>query len=130
LFPDAAQCLVDLDGARLGIVTNGPSREQRLKLERLGIAARFERVIVSAECGFAKPDPRIFLRACEAMYTDPSATFYVGDHPDIDARAAVAAGLRGIWLDRSGRSERMSPMTVVRSLSDLGGAVEAAYDAR
>src|SRR5690606_22584142 len=52
--------------------------------------------------GFGKPDPRVFAEACRRLGTDPARTAYVGDELDVDARAALAAGLVGVWLDRPG----------------------------
>ena len=44
----------------------------------------------------------MFVEACRRLGTEPGRTAYVGDELDVDARAAVAAGLRGIWVDRPG----------------------------
>jgi len=52
--------------------------------------------------GVGKPDPAVFLEAARRLGTDPARTVYVGDELDIDAAAAAAAGLVGIWLDRPG----------------------------
>ena len=52
--------------------------------------------------GVGKPDPRVFLAACRRLGTDPSRTAYVADELDVDALAAVRAGLLGVWVDRAG----------------------------
>lgn len=65
LFEDVLPCLDALGSHQLGIVSNGSSRQQRQKLSRLGVHGRFGPVVVSEECGWAKPDPRIFARASE-----------------------------------------------------------------
>ena len=44
----------------------------------------------------------MFLEACRRLGTAPSRTVYVGDELDIDARAALAAGLHAVWIDRPG----------------------------
>ena len=52
---------------------------------------------LSYECGIAKPEPGIFLAACQALDVDPGLTLMVGD----DARAdtgALAAGLLDVVL--------------------------------
>jgi putative hydrolase of the HAD superfamily len=80
-------------------------------------------MITSAECGIAKPAPGIFLLACETMDVLPSRAVYVGDRPDIDADAARMAGLRGIWLDRSGAADSEDPRMRIRSLLALPAAM-------
>ncbi|MEV0663596.1 HAD family hydrolase [Actinomadura luteofluorescens] len=103
-FPDAAPALDALAarGLRLGVITNGDAAQQRLKVERLGFAWRLPVVVASSEAGAAKPAAEIFLVACAAVGAEPHATAYVGDRLGTDARAAAAAGLTGVWLDRSG----------------------------
>lgn len=53
-------------------------------------------VVLSYEVGMVKPDPAIFLLACETVGTDPSRTLFVGDNPVTDG-GAVTAGL-GVLL--------------------------------
>lgn len=104
LHEDALACLDDLGerGIRLGIITNGDPVFQANKIDRLGIAGRFEHVIASGSLGFTKPDPRIFHYACDLFAVTPSDAMYVGDRLATDAIGAADAGLRGVWLDRDG----------------------------
>lgn len=100
---DVAAALATLAGAglRLGSVTNAVHALQTSKLAAVGIAG--VPVLVGLDTfGFGKPDPRVFLEGCRLLGTVPERTAYVGDEPDIDARAAAEAGLVGIWLDRPG----------------------------
>jgi putative hydrolase of the HAD superfamily len=100
LFSDTIECLNVLRDHRLGVITNGQSREQRAKLAQTGIVDAFSYVLVSEECGAAKPAAEIFLRACADIGVNPEDAVYVGDRYDLDADAARKAGLRGVWLDR------------------------------
>jgi putative hydrolase of the HAD superfamily len=102
LFDDVLPCLDALGHHRLGVVTNGNSAQQRRKLARLGIIERFACVVVSDECGWAKPDPRIFERACELAGIAAPDVIHVGDRDDVDVLGATRAGLRAAWLDRHG----------------------------
>jgi putative hydrolase of the HAD superfamily len=83
------------------VISNGQAAQQRSKLERTGILDRFDRVLISEECGCAKPNAAIFHRACSMVDESPQQSVYVGDLYDVDAVAARAAGLTGIWLDRA-----------------------------
>lgn len=104
LHKDALPCLDALDaaGIRMGIITNGDLAFQSAKIERVGLATRIEHVIASGDLGFAKPDPRIFEHACTVFGVAAAAAAYVGDRLHTDAIGAAAAGLTGVWLDRSG----------------------------
>jgi putative hydrolase of the HAD superfamily len=88
---------------RLGLVTNGASCLQREKLDASGLAGLFDAVVVSADLGVAKPDPRVFRHALTLLDADPRETTMVGDSIARDIDGALAAGLRAIWLNRGGR---------------------------
>ncbi len=83
-------------------------------------------MIVSGECGVAKPAPRIFELACDAMGVPPSQAVYIGDRRDVDAEGACAAGLHGIWIDRLGASaaDPDVPLRRIRSLAELPAVLE------
>jgi putative hydrolase of the HAD superfamily len=107
-FEDATAALDALVAARpemkLAVVTNGEGEPQRAKLAAIGLAERFSLVVASGEAGVSKPDPAIFVLACERLGVGPAEAAHVGDRLDLDAHGAAAAGLRGIWLDRPGAS--------------------------
>ncbi|MBT2439920.1 HAD family hydrolase [Streptomyces sp. ISL-36] len=107
LFPDAVPVL-DLLARdyRHAVLSNSSIHNQDRKLRVLGIRDRFEAVVCAAELGVAKPAAEAFHAACTALALEPQEVAYVGDHPDIDARGAVLAGLTGIWLDRGGLGGR------------------------
>lgn len=119
LFDDVQECLEQLAGHRLGVISNGQSRQQRAKLERLGIAERFDEILISEECGWAKPDPRIFRRACSACGHSPAGSVYVGDSYELDASAARRAGLTGIWLDRRRSATAAHAAPIVATLAEV-----------
>ncbi|WP_055598478.1 HAD family hydrolase [Streptomyces aureus] len=124
LFPDTLPVLDLLaDDYRHGILSNSSLHNQDRKLRVLGVRDRFEAVLCAAELGVAKPAPEAFHAACTALDLRPSEVAYVGDQPDIDARGAVEAGLRGIWLDRAGTGGRpeLKRITSLRELPALLG---------
>jgi putative hydrolase of the HAD superfamily len=92
LFKDAVPCLDALSLHRIGLITNGQGQLQRRKLVTTRIADRFDCVLISEECGYSKPDERIFLLACELAGEAPKNAVYVGDRYDLDALAAREAG--------------------------------------
>ena len=124
LFSDVVPCLAALASFPLGVISNGPSEEQRRKLSAMGIADRFQHVLISEECGYPKPSPEIYLEACRMAGVQPGDAVHVGDHPEIDVAGAQAVGLRAIWLDRSGPTPAHTRPNVVSSLLDLPKLVE------
>lgn len=105
LFDDAHACVaaaVDA-GLAVGVVTNAPGEQQRAKIAAVGLADLLPTLVAVDTFGVGKPDARVFREGCRLIGTSPEETIYVGDELDTDARGAVGAGLRGVWLDRPGR---------------------------
>ena len=102
LFPDAVPALDALTpGYRHGVLSNAAAAHQERKLRLLGLRDRIEVLLCADELGCAKPAPEAFLAGCAALSLEPGEVAYVGDRADTDARAADAAGVHGIWLDRT-----------------------------
>jgi putative hydrolase of the HAD superfamily len=123
LFPEASGFLDRLDAAGVpyGAVTNAGRDYQRDKLRRVGLGERLRMMVSVDDLGVGKPDPRVFRRACANLGVAPGDAVYVGDELDVDARGESEAGLRGIWLDRHGRSRELVGLDVpaVSSLTEL-----------
>ena len=71
----------------------------------------------------AKPDPRTFELAYLRLGVPARAAVYVGDQLEVDALAATAVGLRGIWLNRNGGAVP-SGVEAIDSLTDLPSLLE------
>ena len=95
---------------KLGIITNGGCETQRQKFQVAGLAEVIpsDRFWVSAEVGKAKPDPSIFLLACQALNEAPGDCLYIGDHEPDDLAGATAASLRTRLVDTVLNAERLS----------------------
>jgi len=126
LYPDVLPCLDDIADYRLGLISNGQGDQQRRKLVKTGITDRFECILISEECGCAKPDPAIFARACSILGEGPADSVYIGDRYDLDAQAARAAGMRGVWLDRKKAATPDHTPPIIETLSKLRTALERA----
>lgn len=100
-MPGLYQCLRELIdmGFKLCLVTNGQSKNQRDKIMKLSLDQYFEKIIISEEVGFKKPDLRIFQIALEEMDCNQNEAFFVGDHPINDYMGSIEAGFEGIWLE-------------------------------
>ncbi|RXE60342.1 HAD family hydrolase [Acetivibrio mesophilus] len=98
----AATVLTTLKGKgfKLFVLTNGPSRSQRLKLEVLKIKNLFDGIYISEEIKYAKPDVKAieFLLQTEKLLKEE--TLMVGDSIEYDIRTAENIGLATILIDR------------------------------
>ncbi len=96
-YPDAAPTLRALRerGVRVGVVSN-IARDLRPVFAKHGLLALVDAFVLSYEIGAAKPEPKIFLAACEKLGVAPAETLMVGDHPLTDGGAS-SAGL-GVFI--------------------------------
>jgi putative hydrolase of the HAD superfamily len=120
LFPDVLATLATLrtHGFRLAILTNGPSGGQRAKLQCLGLERMVDAVQISEEVGVAKPAPEAYRLITSQLGVPAERAVMVGDSMEFDIEGALAAGLNGILIDRTG--ELPDPPGILR-LSDLVG---------
>lgn len=74
----------------LAIITNGPSNAQWEKIHKLGLSvgnrSLFDCILVSADLPFEKPDPRIFMTACNYLGVPPSSCIMIGDKLETDVK--------------------------------------------
>lgn len=87
-------------GWSIGIVTNGSTAQQTLKIEHLGLEPYVDCVVISEAAGVKKPDAEIFRLAAHELGGDVTDGWMVGDHPIADISGGRAAGLRTGWVSR------------------------------
>lgn len=123
LYPEALDVLSNITGPK-ALITNGDSKLQRAKVERLGLGDFFRGIFISGELGFAKPDPRIFIAACDELKLPPQDVHYVGDNFRNDIEGAASAGLKPVWINRDSVPRPNSDISYreIRSLSELTAA--------
>ncbi|MFC0674329.1 HAD family hydrolase [Brachybacterium hainanense] len=92
-------------GARIIVLTNGPSAQQRAKIARTGLDVLVDAVVISEEAGCAKPDPAIFARALQGGRVGEES-WMLGDSPHADIGGGRAAGLRTGWVSHGRSWER------------------------
>jgi putative hydrolase of the HAD superfamily len=103
----SVQALADLAslGARLAIVSNADGdTEQRLRdcgICQVGPGPGVEMgaILDSTVVGVAKPDPRIFELALEAIDVPPERAVHIGDTPGADVDGPRAAGVHAVLVD-------------------------------
>lgn len=116
-YPDVPTALKRLRNRyRLGLISNGNSRPV---LSRLPVTLDF--AVFAQECGYAKPDPRIFEFALLTSGCAPDEVLHVGDSLKDDVCGAKNSGLRSVWLNRRrvGNETAITPDIEIRDLNDL-----------
>ena len=79
------------------------------ELERHGFAGRFRFVMASADYGFRKPHPELFVTAAGRLGLAPEDIWYIGDSLAFDMAGARSAGLRSVWYNRTDQAEDGTP---------------------
>jgi putative hydrolase of the HAD superfamily len=101
LLPGALDLVTTLRarGCKVGIVTNGFAATHHEKIARLGLTEHVDAVFLADEMGMVKPDPNIFIHACQVLGTTPQRTAMVGDRYDRDVAGAQSVGLFTVLID-------------------------------
>jgi 2-haloacid dehalogenase len=131
LLPHARESVAAASAAaKLCLITNGLSLVQRGRLAASGMAGYFSAVLISEELGIAKPDPRFFHAASEALGIACEELLCIGDSPAADIAGARAAGIDACWFAPEGTAwpgpgER--PLFVLHDLRNIVNYVRGVY---
>ncbi len=107
---------------KLGIITNGFTELQQVRLERTGFLEHFDLLVISEQVGVAKPHPDIFEHALAAMGSPArDRVLMVGDNPDSDIVGGHLAGFHTCWLnaDNKPTPNYINPRYQVASMAEL-----------
>ncbi|MFD1675345.1 HAD family hydrolase [Alicyclobacillus fodiniaquatilis] len=107
----------------LVLVTNGDAKGQREKIERFHLQQFFTAILIEGECGFGKPDERVYLRALDELGLPPEDVWMIGDNLEWEIVVPQQLGIRGIWVDYRGRGLPVdcatTPYRTISTLSDI-----------
>ncbi len=86
-----------------GVITAGVTVKQAEKLVRLNVYPYLTptAIFISDQIGIGKPNPKLYLRACQSVGVDPREAVYVGDNPAHDIDPANSIGMITILNRRS-----------------------------
>lgn len=126
---DSAQeiCCYLKDFAEVGIITNGIDHVQKARLERSGLKPYIDFMVVSEECGFAKPDRRFFEYAIQkAERYNPETTLVIGDRLETDIQGANDFSLHSCWYNPNSLKNTLSvqPTHEICHLTELKNILE------
>ncbi|SIQ08779.1 HAD family hydrolase [Micromonospora avicenniae] len=83
---------------RTGIISNSFVGAREREQERYGFADLTDCLVYSHEVGMSKPDPRIYLLACERLGVPPKRTLFLDDVPAA-VEGARAVGIHGVRFE-------------------------------
>lgn len=96
-------------GLRVALVSNASDSRDVLSLvDRFGIRAYFDFILISADCTYRKPHPRMFELALANWDYLPDEIAMVGDRLDADISGARPLGIYTVWIKR--RARKLDPL--------------------
>ncbi|MEM7537361.1 MAG: HAD family hydrolase [Chloroflexota bacterium] len=124
---DALETL-NVDGYKLGLISNGNSPFQERNFRSLGIIHLFDSVIVSDAVGLRKPDPRIFQLSCRQLQISPKDAIFVGDNPVSDIAGANQVGMFTVYVPGTHGTHCAAANAVCNNFQELPEIVRAASE--
>lgn len=82
----------------LGIINNGTWLTYPRFNAKYCIDQQFDSFISSAVEGVRKPDPQIYLRACEKLHVFPNQCLFIDDNME-NISGAIQVGMHGMWWE-------------------------------
>lgn len=133
-FADAHRTLDKLKarGYKLGIISNARDAANVNRLiDNAQLRPWFDPVLISADVGVRKPNPRIFKVLLDYWQLPPAEVVMVGDMLGADILGAHNANMRGIWatmqadrVSNDAHSDTIIPDAKIDSLSKLPELLE------
>jgi putative hydrolase of the HAD superfamily len=98
--PDAVRTLawIKARGLRTGVISDC-THELPAFLPGLPVAPLLDARVFSVELGVCKPEPAIYLAACDQLGVDPEDCVYVGDGGSRELTGAAAVGMTPVRLE-------------------------------
>jgi putative hydrolase of the HAD superfamily len=117
--PGALETIAELRarGLRIGLITVCTDDVPALWPET-PFQGLFDAEVFSCSVGLRKPDPRIYLLACEQLAVEPAEAMFVGDGANDELAGAERVGMTAVLIERDGEEQEW-PGRRVRSLPEL-----------
>ncbi|MDP9250280.1 MAG: HAD family phosphatase [Chloroflexota bacterium] len=117
--PGAVKLVERLRGrTRLGLASNSPRSLVDTALATAGLEGAFDAIVTSDDVEHAKPEPDLYLLACERLSVAPGEALALEDSPSGIA-AAKAAGLTCIAVPQFAETDVSAADRVIDSLEEL-----------
>ncbi len=130
VYPETREVLEALRTWRIptGILSDSWPSLRKL-LSELKLDTFFDTIVISAELGFTKPDPRMYLEVSNRLGIPPSELLFV-DNDLANVEGALSVDMVGVLIDRDGSANEYSSrvsgsesrLHVIRCLKELVSA--------
>jgi 2-haloacid dehalogenase len=126
-YPEVTDVLKSLRarGHRLAILSNGDPDMLQAAVQSAGLSGVFEAIMSSSEVGIFKPSGRVYRLATTRLKAPREHITFVSSNR-WDVAGAVAFGLPGIWVNRSGLPDEYPTLPPEHVLPDLTGLMALA----
>ena len=102
----------------LGLISN-VAQDMESTYEKLGLQPYLDFKVTSAEVGYDKPRPEIFLAALKKAAISSEEALYVGDQYQVDIVGAHGVGIRALLIDRNDYFSEITDCPRIRSLGQI-----------
>lgn len=107
-------------GYKIYATTNGFSLTQAKRIKNSGLAPYFDKVFVSEDVGFQKPDKRYFEFIIENIpEKDKNRILVIGDSQSSDILGGINAGIDTCWFNTFGATAKYKSKFEITALADL-----------
>lgn len=122
--PGVVELLEFLKGRHIGIALASSTREAtvRQELTDAGIIQYFDKIVCGDMVKKSKPEPDIFLKACEMLSVEPAYTYAIEDSYN-GIRSAYAAGMHPIMVP-----DLLQPTEEIKGLAEV--VLESLFDVK
>lgn len=124
-YPEVGEVLRSLRarGARVAILSNGDPDMLEDAISGAGLVGAFDAVLSVVEAGVFKPAPAVYALATARFACAPAdISFQSSNRWDI--AAAKAAGMRCVWINRTGAPDEYPDLAPDRVIGDLRGLLD------
>ncbi len=122
VYPDVEPCLKYLQSLDFRMVVFSNFDERLIKiLHDLNLNIYFEQIICSTQIGYAKPDPKAFLKLAEIVNLKPQKILHIGDGFENDYLGSLRADFKALYLNRSGLKiyKPLNPKNELNHLTEI-----------
>lgn len=125
VYPNVRETLekLKMENYKLGIVSNAQKVFTMPELRMFNLEKYFDKIVISSDFGFKKPDPRLFKMALNALNVRPGRAIYVGNDA-VDVEGAHSVGMKAIFLDTGYGRKACKPDFIAAGMNQVLEIVE------
>ena len=120
VYDDTLSTLKEIDkrGLTLGLISN-VVQDMESTYTELGLQPYLDFKVTSAEVGYDKPRPEIFMAALKKAKVKSKEAIYVGDQYDVDIIGARGVGIKAVLIDRNNYFSDITDCPRIHSLTEI-----------